>query len=246
MTDLPDNTARRDELERWMAERIDNQQAPVRLRVRLRFELAKAGLTVAAKRDRLVDRILDRELGTAGTDNRPEHDHPDRVRYVPSSWHVLPRALRYLGVSDEDTFVDFGCGKGRILHQAAKRPFRRVVGVEISPELAEIARSGLAARRHQYRCRNVEIVVADATDFPVPDDFTIGYFYDPFRDETLEGVLRSIVDSIDRRPRCVRLIYVNPWQESRILATGRFRLLKKQRSRLLDSPSSEAAIFESL
>ena len=66
--------------------------------------------------------------------------------------------LRYLGVSDRDVFVEFGCGKGRVVHQAARRPFRRVVGVEISPVLAEAARSGLAARSHQHRCRDVEIM----------------------------------------------------------------------------------------
>jgi cyclopropane fatty-acyl-phospholipid synthase-like methyltransferase len=87
---------------------------------------------------------------------------------------VLPRALRYLGVSDRDTFVDFGCGKGRVVHQAARRPFRRVIGVEISPVLAEVARNGLAARRHQHRCGSVEIVVSDVTQYRVPDDLTIG------------------------------------------------------------------------
>jgi SAM-dependent methyltransferase len=164
---------------------------------------------------------------------------------------VLPRALRYVGVSDRDVFVEFGCGKGRVVHQAARRPFRRVVGVEISPVLAEAARSGLAAQRHQHRCRDVEIVVADVTAFRVPDDLTIGYFYYPFTGPTLEAVLRDIVESIDRNPRRVRLIFVLPTEKARsqILATGRFRLLKEQYSRLLDTsrsrPGSSVAIFES-
>jgi hypothetical protein len=81
-----------------------------------------------------------------------------------------------------------------------------VIGVEISPVLAEIARTNLATRRHQHRCRNVEISVSDVTDFKVPDDLTIGYLFDPFKDETLEAVLRGIVESIDHRPRRVRLI----------------------------------------
>src|SRR4029450_218589 len=104
-------------------------------------------------------------LDTSGHAREPEHHHSDRVLYVPSAWHVLPRALRYLGVSDRDTFVDFGCGKGRVVHQAARRPFRRVIGVEISPHLAEIARTNLAARRHEHRCRNVEIVVSDVAEY---------------------------------------------------------------------------------
>jgi len=194
----------------------------------------------------LADRLFDRGLETAGTVTEPEHDHPERVRYVPSDWHVLPRALRYLGVSNEDTFVDFGCGKGRVLHQAAKRPFRRVIGVEISPALAAIARRALAERSGQHRCGSVEIVVSDVANYEVPDDMTIGYFYHPFTDETFAAVLRRIIGSIDRHPRRVRLIYLLPIQKSEILGTGRFRLLKEQRSRLLDIPGSQVAIFESL
>ena len=175
--------------------RAARQLGPSRLRRRL---------------ERFASRVLDRGLDTSGPAREPEHDHPDRLHYVPSPWHVLPRALRYLGVSDRDVFVEFGCGKGRVVHQAARWPFRRVVGVEISPVLAEAARSGLAARRHQHRCRDVEIVVADVTAFRVPDDLTIGYFYHPFRGETFESVLRGIVESIDRNPRRVRLIFVLP------------------------------------
>jgi predicted RNA methylase len=46
-----------------------------------------------------------------------------------------------------------------------------VIGVEISPVLAEIARTNLAARRRQHRCRSVEIVVSDVKEFSVPEIF---------------------------------------------------------------------------
>jgi SAM-dependent methyltransferase len=246
MDALPkDPAARLEWLERWAAEqqrRID--QRPAR---RIKQAIARAPEQLRHQRPvgRLANRVLDRGLNTSGASDQPEHSHHDRVRYVPSAWHVLPRALYYLGVSDRDTFVDFGCGKGRVVHQAARRPFRQVIGVEISPVLAEIARAGLAARRHQHRCRNVEIVVSDVTEFRVPDDLTIGYFFDPFGIETFDAVLHGIVDSIDRYPRRVRLIYVRPTLGSRVLATGRFRLLKEQRGGLRDARIYRAAIFES-
>jgi SAM-dependent methyltransferase len=241
-----DPTARLEWLERWASEqqeRID--QRPTR---RIRQALARAPQQLGHQKPlgRLANRILDRGLNTSGDSDQPETALAGRQRYVPSAWHVLPRALHYLGVSDRDTFVEFGCGKGRVVHQAARRPFRRVVGVEISPALAEIARAGLAARRHQHRCRNVEIVVADLKDFRVPDDLTIGYFFDPVGRETFSAVLQGVVDSIDRNPRRVRLIYVRPTLGSQVLATGRFRLVKEQRGGLRDARIYRAAIFESL
>jgi SAM-dependent methyltransferase len=241
-----DPTARLEWLERWASQQQERMnQRPTR---RIKQALAKAPRQFGHQKPlgRLANRILDRGLNTSGDSDQPEHARPGRQRYVPSAWHVLPRALHYLGVSDRDTFVEFGCGKGRVVHQAARRPFRRVVGVEISPALAEIARAGLAARRRQHRCRNIEIVVADLNEFRVPDDLTVGYFFDPVGRETFNAVLQGIIDSIDRTPRRVRLIYVRPTFGAQVLATGRFRLMKEQRGGLRDARIFRAAIFESV
>jgi hypothetical protein len=85
-------------------------------------------------------------------------------------------------------------------------------------------------------------VVADATAFRVPDDLTVGYFNTPFTGESFQTALRGIVESIDRKPRRVRLIYFRPIEKvrSQILATERFRLLKEQQR-----GSHRVAIFES-
>lgn len=251
-----DVAARRDRLERWVEEQQRWMQEQQRLMdqlpdrlpwwTRLRKAVTK-GKRVARGSQWFARRVLYRGLDM-GISNEPEHDHPDRTWYVSSPWYALPRALHYVGVSDSDTFIEFGCGKGVVVHQAARRPFRRVIGVEISPVLAEIARTNLAARRHQHKCRNVEIVVADVAEYSVPDDLTIGYLFHPVANETLDALLQGIIDSIDRRPRRVRLIYVYPLQSSRVLATGRFRLVKEQVNKLLEPsfnpPRTE--IFESL
>jgi hypothetical protein len=131
------------------------------------------------------------------------------------------------------------------VHQAAKWPLRRVIGVEVLPVLAEFARTLVAAHNHEYRCPSVEIMVCDATQFQVPDDLTIAYLFDPFRGETFDVVLRHIIESIDRQPRRVRLIYVNPTQAPQVVATKRFRLVKELRGGLRDVRVNRAAIFES-
>jgi hypothetical protein len=185
--------------------------------------------------------VFDRGLDTYGNLEDPERRAVQGSPYAPTPWHVLPRALRAVGASDEDVLVDYGCGKGRIVHQAARWPLKRVIGLEISPELASVARTLVAEHRHEYRCRSVEIVVCDAARFQVPDDVTIGYFYEPFRGETLDAVMRNLVASIDRRPRHMRLICLMPNGTWPVLATGRFRRIREMRvSRL-----GRAAIFES-
>ena len=249
MDRIPDDPLQRELwLQRWadeQAERLGPREQPLTRRLR-------AG--AAKKVERLVKRVearaesrFDRDLHTGEMVlDDPEHAVANRVAYVASEWHVLPRALWYLRAGRQDVFCDFGCGKGRVVHQAARWPLRRVIGVEVSPDLAGFARSLLAAHRQEHRCRSVDIVVADAATFEIPDDLTIAYFYDPFRGEILDAVLRNIIASIERNPRRVRLIYVHPSQATRVQETGRFRLLKEQRGGLRDIRLARAAIFESV
>ena len=119
-------------------------------------------------------------------------------------WYVLPRALRKVGASDQDVFVDFGCGTGRVVHQAAKRRLKRVIGVGVIPEVADRARSLVAAHGDEYRCQSVEIVTGDVAQFRVPDDLTIGYFGNVqyFSDEEMHAVLHNLVESTDDRGMC--------------------------------------------
>jgi SAM-dependent methyltransferase len=245
---IPDDPeARQLWLERWAQEQESQlEQGPDPFSHRVRVTLAKRMERLVKATEKYAERVFDRSLDTDDfIKDEPEHAHVDRVPYVVSAWHVLPRALRAVGACERDTFVDFGCGKGRIVHQAAKWPLRRVIGVEVSPVLAEFARALVAAHSDEHRCPNVEIVVCDAALYEVPDDLTIAYFFDPFRGETLDLVLRRIIESIDRHPRRLRLIYVNPREAGQVLATGRFRLRKEQRGGLRDFRVSRAAIFES-
>ena len=54
---------------------------------------------------------------------------------------------------EEVSFIDVGAGMGRAVLLAAELPFRRVVGVELNPTLARIARKNLTAWRASGRAR---------------------------------------------------------------------------------------------
>jgi SAM-dependent methyltransferase len=223
--DLPEDPSERLAwLERWAAQQHERfgDRDPVPARLRRRLEA-----TLERQIERL-DPILDRGLGTsrdAFFPDAPEWDGASSYVAGPTPWHVLPRALRRIGAADHDVFVEFGCGKGRVVHQAAKRPLKRVIGVEIVPEVAGFAHSLVAAHQDKYRCKNVEIVTCDAAQFRVPDDLTIAYHAYGFPERTLDVVLQNLIESIDSCPRSMRLIYYWPIRGVRqVLATGRFRL----------------------
>lgn len=143
--------------------------------------------------------------------------------YRPSSWIVLRELFRRLEVGEDDVLVDVGSGMGRVLLVAARRPFRRVIGIEHDGELTAIAQRNVDRNRARLACRDVELLTIDAAEWEVPDDLTVMYLYCPFPDDVLERVLGNVVASLDRRPRSLRLIYnfSNVRNRETILATGR-------------------------
>jgi hypothetical protein len=170
-----------------------------RLRRRLRATLER-------QTERL-DPILDRGLGTsrdAFFPNAPEWGGASSYVAGPTPWHVLPRALRGVGASDHDVRR---VRVGRFVHRQRNDRLKRVIGVEIVPEVAGFGQSLVAAHQDKYRCRNVEIVACDAAQFRVPDDLTIAYHAYGFPEKTLDVVLQNLIESIERSPRLVRFIY---------------------------------------
>jgi SAM-dependent methyltransferase len=165
------------------------------------------------------DRTSLQELGLA---------HEDYVGYVPSPWWILQWLLPRSEVHPGDVFVEYGCGKGRVVLAAARQyKFARVIGVEISEELSATARALVLSKRRRLRSQYVDIVTSDAAAFEVPDDMTHAYLFHPFRGRTFQEVCANIIASLDRAPRTLRLFYVNPEEHDVLTATGRFRLERK-------------------
>lgn len=161
-------------------------------------------------------------LGDLGLAREGYHD------YEPSGWRSFKRAMKGVKASPADSFLDIGCGKGRVVEQAARRPFRRVLGVELSEELAEQARRLLERERDRRRCGSVEIVVADITTWQVPDDVTVVYVYNALSGDALVAMLDRIAESARRAPRPLVMLYVNPLSESTVLAHPGFALRERR------------------
>jgi len=136
-------------------------------------------------------------------------DRADCHPYEPLAYACIERALRQ-AVDDprKEVFLDYGSGKGRALMVAAQLPFRRVIGVELVPELCEIARKNIERAWPRLSCPKVEVHCADATEFVVPPDVTLIYLYNPFWDGVLSAVQNRIRESLDKRPRRLHVVYL--------------------------------------
>ena len=129
------------------------------------------------------------------------------VPYDPAPWGVLRRSLRLGSLQAQGfTFVDIGCGKGKILLAALALPFNRIIGVEFSPLLCKIAEQNIASVRFVRRsCHAAQIICCDAVDYPIPEEPTIFFFYNPFSYEIMEIVLGNIMNA-HARAACPRYL----------------------------------------
>jgi SAM-dependent methyltransferase len=161
------------------------------------------------------DNLFDRYLGIETA--RPVH-HGDLEFgddaggfYQASNWVnlvLLAQALRRIHVKPTDSFIDFGCGKGQVLALAARFPFGKVIGLDLSPSLIATAQHNMDRIRAKSRSKAIELVQQNALDYEIPDDLTIAYFYMPFPTSVYEPVVRNIAASIARHPRTFRIIYL--------------------------------------
>lgn len=132
------------------------------------------------------------------------------VSYQPTPAEAFDEMIRRLDIDFRQfTFVDLGSGKGRALLMASRFPFRRVIGVEFSPELHDIALRNIAHDDPERRSR-VEAVCADASMYALPTEPIVLYLYNPFHDAVIAEVLAGLARSLLEHPRRLIIVYYNP------------------------------------
>ncbi|WP_263370460.1 class I SAM-dependent methyltransferase [Granulicella cerasi] len=124
------------------------------------------------------------------------------------------------------TFVDIGCGKGRVLMLASEFPLQRIVGVELSPALVKDANENLRQwRLRPHACEQIEARVADVLEFPLPEGPTLLYLYNPFEAELFARWVQSLQPALASRTAPLHVMYMNPRHEALLAAVPGVELL---------------------
>jgi len=109
------------------------------------------------------------------------------------------------------SFVDVGAGKGRALLLASELPFRKVIGVELSKELAHIAAQNIDKWKEGRSVRvPIRIVHQDILEFRWPRTPLLIYLYNPFEREMIEHLIERLCWAAKAGSRCLDVLYLNP------------------------------------
>ena len=131
--------------------------------------------------------------------------------YAGSQPSIVRACLAKLPDREHYAFVDVGCGKGRPLAVASELSFRRIVGLELAPALAAVARSNAAVLNARFPDRTrIEIQIGDATKAAAPAERVVYFMYNPFG----AALVSQLVESIERQLRNglqhAFFVYYNP------------------------------------
>lgn len=130
---------------------------------------------------------------------------PERFNRVFASFDI---------VFEDFTFIDFGSGKGRALLLASECPFKRILGLEFSPELHRTAGENIRRYRSKtQKCRDIQSLNVDFADYALPPEASVLFFFHPCRTRVLSEVVAGIRRSLASHPRPLYIAYVAPTPE---------------------------------
>ena len=136
---------------------------------------------------------------------------------APSVFHemiALWRRSKPTGTINEFTFIDAGAGMGRALLLASEFPFRSVIGVELNPTLARIARKNIAHWKAEgLASAPVRVVCRDAVEFKIPPGPCVVFMFNPFGAPVMRRLLKAWTRNLAGRESQLDILYVNNEQE---------------------------------
>ena len=140
------------------------------------------------------------------TAGRRDARFADAVHYEPLPYYAVFKIMDRLRLGPADVLVDIGSGLGRAVCVAASYPIREAQGVEIEADLHANAEANATCSRR--RRAPIRLQCASATEFNY-DDATVLWVFNPFGAATMRLVLERLKNSLDRRPRALRMAYIN-------------------------------------
>jgi SAM-dependent methyltransferase len=147
------------------------------------------------------------------------HDRHATAYYgvAPSVFYALVKRWqrsRPAAAMEEFSFLDVGAGMGRAVLLAAELPFRRVLGVELNPTLARIARRNLTVWRASGRARApMKIISGDAVEFRLPAGPCLAFLFNPFGAPVMRRLLTTWSKALAGQAAPLDILYVNNEQE---------------------------------
>ena len=141
--------------------------------------------------------------------------------YQGANYYLLEKVFDHLQtIEANQSILDFGCGKGRVLTVAAYYGFSKITGVEFAKELCDVARKNIIPVQQKFPQKIFNVIHANAVDHKIENDTNVFFFFNPFDEVVMLAVAKNILQSLKENPREVYVVYLNPVHKEIFLSAG--------------------------
>ena len=147
-----------------------------------------------------IDKAL--HINTCGRDDTRSDQY--RFPYEPTPYSVLIRLAESGLITERDTLLDYGCGKGRVGLFLSSKTKARSIGIEYDETIFRDATENAATAVSGAKS---DFILTSAEDYEVPAEVNRCYFFNPFSAEILSKVMSRIIGSYYESPREILLFF---------------------------------------
>lgn len=136
-------------------------------------------------------------------------------QYEATPYSILYALFQAYELEKTDGFVDFGCGKGRLLYYVHNHFGASVTGIEMDEQLYEKALANKAnyLRANESKDGSIHVECCLAEDYDIKETENKFYFFNPFSVEIFMEVINNILESVEQKERDVDVILYYPTTE---------------------------------
>lgn len=162
----------------------------------------------------------------------------DTLAFVGSTQKELFPLLDKCHIDCKDAIFDFGCGKGGAMLSFLDYGFKKVGGIEYQNVIYNVLIKNFEnlGLTNEMQSGNIMCINGDATTLEEElNEFNWFYFFDPFEGEVFKRTIENICKSLEKCPRKMHIIYINPRcheiieNTKKFELTNRFTILTRQR-----------------
>ncbi|MBQ8175054.1 MAG: class I SAM-dependent methyltransferase [Clostridia bacterium] len=145
------------------------------------------------------------------------------AEYDATPYSILEKMVQAYPFAPEDCFVDFGCGKGRVICFAANHGCQNVIGVEYNDQIYQALSENVVGSRQRAHIR---IVHGRAETLEIDQRLNKCFFYNPFYLKYFIKIYNNIMNF--SRAKSVLLFMYDAAEEYR-------RFLNRQKNAVCES-----------
>lgn len=194
------------------------------------------------------DYQFEKKLGIQTIVDEPATMHlVDNHSYEPTAYSVLELLANEVEIQQQDYFVDFGSGKGRVAIYANYRWGIPVTGVEYDALYVEVANMNRYLYCKKHGEKDITFHHTLAQNYRIKQTDSIFFFFNPFSPAIFETVLKNINASYDKHPRHMKIIVYFPMFEYiELLDWSPFQFIMEilMPPQLILSPNDRLLIYE--